>query len=105
MDSVSFIGAAVNYQTHDFVKKICSYADVRVTPFGVVSLEKRLVDLEQRYGNKYPGEAMKKKRAEFQNYLRKMESQIFQNCSLKPADITEAKIVPTMKELKNVEVG
>jgi len=103
MDSVSFIGATENYQTNDFAKKICSYADVRVTPFGVVSLEKRLADLEQRYGNKYPGEAMKKKRAEFQNYLRKMESQIFQNCSLKPEQITETAIAPIIQELKNVE--
>src|SRR5690606_11427281 len=30
-------------------EKICEYADLRVTPFGITSLENRLNDIHQRY--------------------------------------------------------
>lgn len=35
-------------------QQICQYADLRVTPRGVVSLEERLQDLHERYASKYP---------------------------------------------------
>ncbi len=105
ISAVGFNKAQENYESVDFSKKICSYADVRVTPFGVVTLQERLEDLEKRYGAKYPSEQDKRRRQLFRDYLQKIEEQIFSHANIKPDDITNEAVEKRLGELKDIEVS
>jgi HD superfamily phosphodiesterase len=49
IDIISFNLEKENYESNDFSRKICAYADMRVAPYGVVSLAERLEDGRKRY--------------------------------------------------------
>ncbi len=96
--SLSFFGAANIASGDDFRKKIIEYADQRVDPFGIVSMEERFIDLRKRYarfGEDTP------ERLAFENDIRKMEQQIFAKCKIKPEDINNETVAPIITELKN----
>ncbi len=99
--AISFLGAPKNAREEDLGKKICQYADDRVSPFGVVSLEERLLDLRSRYTN-HSGQTPD--REAFENALRQMEQQIFKHSKIKPEEITEMKAQEQVVELKNFEI-
>jgi len=101
VDAVGFLTAVPNAEGGDFGKKICQYADDRVGPMWVVSLEERFVDLRKRYQNhKNDTQA----RDDFENSLRHIEKQIFKHCSIKPEDITEEAIADRKNRLKGFEI-
>lgn len=95
---VELIKAIGFAQVHDHGEEvtvnhqICAYADVRVTPFGVVSLEERLQDLEERYGDKYPEPEQLEQRRIFATKMHEIEVAIFQRTTITPADVTEEKV-------------
>jgi hypothetical protein len=104
-DSVGFSEAFQNMQSNDFGKKICHYADARVGPYGVITLEERLMDLRERYENK--GRSLAKnpeEREGFENALREMEKQIFAKCKIQPKDITDESIKLKLEKLRNWEI-
>ncbi|MGM5480787.1 MAG: HD domain-containing protein [Nanobdellota archaeon] len=73
--------------------KICAYADYRVSPQGIVSLEKRLADLRKRYHNHphndlLPESQVKKRDAAYYD----IEEQLFSRTDIKPDDINEESI-------------
>ncbi len=86
INAISFLGAPQSAEGEDFADKIVEYCDDRVNPFGVVSLEKRLSDLRERYAHK-GGDTPE--RQAFENAIRKMEKQIFAKCKIKPEDIND----------------
>ncbi len=104
INAIGFLEAKENFETQDLAKKICSYADMRVAPHGVVSLEARLADLEQRYGGKYPSVEDQEKRRTFRDYMQKIEKQIFAECDIRPEEITEESVQPLITTLRNFEV-
>ncbi len=73
IDAVSFDRAQTNYLGTDFAAKICAYADMRVAPEGVTSLEERLADGFKRYEQRGAG-------AEFSRtmggYIKQIERQL-----------------------------
>ncbi len=101
INAVSFLGASSNASGNDFGKKIIQYADDRVSPFGVVSLEERLADLRARYAH-HGGQTPE--RDAFENALRQMEKQIFEYCLIKPEDITEEKVGEKLEILRNYNI-
>lgn len=73
----------------DMEQKICLYADQRVAPHGVVSLQARFADLQNRYKDtplKSRFDPEQEKRALL------LEQQIFTNTSLQPSEINDQTI-------------
>lgn len=104
IDAVGFNKAEQNWASTDSGIKICAYADMRVSPFGVVSLEERLRDLEDRYSAKHTSQADAQRRAYFGSKLREIETQIFSHCSLFPHQITDSTVNDTIEALKRFEI-
>jgi hypothetical protein len=104
INAVGFDVTKQDYESGDLAKMICEYADCRVTPFGIVPLEERLTDLEERYAPLYPGEDAAKQREEFRQVAREMETYIFERVTLKPEEITNQSVEKGFDQLKTVEV-
>lgn len=84
VDCIGFHNLCKNASSNDWAHKICSYADLRVYPHGVVSLEKRLEDGRKRYDVSVDDE-----RWDLIECASKLEQQIFNRCSIDPDDITD----------------
>jgi len=103
INSISFSKAKISFDTKKFEIKICHYSDLRAMPFGVNSLENRLKDLKLRYAKRMKEENWN----DFDylaNFIIKIEKQIFAHCKIKPKDITEEKVKPLIKKLKNFNI-
>lgn len=99
IEAIGFAQMKTNFEEQNLEKMICEYADCRVAPQGVVSLTERLADLEQRYGEKYPGEEESQKRLLFADFARQTEQYIFEKCTLTPEELTEDRVFPTLEAL------
>jgi len=87
-------------KNNNWVVKICLYSDERVAPFGVSSIEDRLIENRKRLENR--GILMSEEKYIFiKNSLLELEQQIFEKCKIKPSDITDETVAPTISELKN----
>jgi 5'-deoxynucleotidase YfbR-like HD superfamily hydrolase len=98
--AISFTQTEVNYLNHDYEAMVCHYADLRVTPFQVVSLTTRLDDLEQRYGEKYSSAEDQEQRRAYGHFAAQMEKALFVHCSLAPAEITEEAVQKLRPQLE-----
>lgn len=104
MSAVEFSKAELNYQSADIARKICAYADMRVQPFGVTSLQARLEDGRKRFQVR-KSQLYDTDRFNVQeSYLKKIEAQIFLHCSIDPLDITEKSIQKLIPALQLFEV-
>ena len=97
--AIGFLQAVGNAASTDVDRKICSYADMRVVPAGVVSLGDRFLDLRKRYREKQKlgSEAAVEI---FEESLRKIEQQLFNHALIAPSAITEAAVqglLPTLR--------
>jgi hypothetical protein len=88
----------------DFNLKILAYADQRVTPYGIVSMEERYEEAAKRYSsqikNKYSPEQFEFLKGK--NF--KTEKQIFSKCKIKPEDINEGKASLVIEKLKLIDI-
>lgn len=95
VNAVSFNKAKQTLDSDDYGRKICAYADMRVAPYGVVSLKERLDDGQKRYGSK-------DKKNTFSYvmgaYLRKIETQLFEKSSFAPEQITDEAVAPLLEK-------
>lgn len=85
-----------------FENKICSYADMRVGPYGVISIEERLSEGRKRYeGRKHfiTSDTFEPLSA----HLRNIEKDIFTKTSIKPEEIDDEKIKETPETLRGVK--
>lgn len=99
IDAISFNQEKKNFDGDDFGKKICAYADMRVAPLGVVSLQARLEDGKKRYPSTSPGDD--RFRYAMNALLKKIEVQIFEKCDIGPDDITEKVVGTHFDQLKS----
>lgn len=103
--AISFTHAAQNFQSNDMEMKICDYADTRVSPNAVVSLEERFEDLEQRYGARYPTEEQQEARKQFRQVMTEIEQQIFAlTGELTPENVTELSVQLLIGPLRQTEI-
>lgn len=101
--SIEFANMTVIARENSIETKICIYSDARVAPTGVVSLNERLSEVKDRYiKNKGVSEEFFKNlsKSAFQ-----IEIQIFENCSIKPNNITEDKVKNIFEELKKIIIN
>ena len=75
------------------------YADMRVSPYGVVSLEERMKEAKNRYKLESPSEEEERER--LIECGREIEKQIFAKCKIKPEDINNETVTPLIPILKN----
>jgi len=100
INRVGFSNSAQNELEEFFEYKICNYADMRVGPYGVLSLEDRLSEGNKRYKGR-PHTVASEKFGSLFNSIKIVESQIFTHANTKPEDITDEVIAPIMTNLRN----
>lgn len=86
-------------------KMICNYADMRVGPFGIMSVEKRCEDGKARHARKTS--VTKNENTDFDkviNGLKEIEKIIFRDLKINPTDINDESIEKLIPELKKVEI-
>lgn len=87
----------------DFDKKICMYADGRVTPHGVVSIEERSNEAKERYKD-HSHTFDEERRLHFNKNLDLIEKQIFSHTKIKPEDINDESIKNYLEKLENIVI-
>lgn len=104
IDAVGFTKAEANLATTDLGQKICAYADMRVGPHGVISLQHRFSDLRNRYGQRYAGSSHKADRQVFEQAILKVEAQIQSSTQRDLQTITDHTISGTIEALQTWEL-
>lgn len=99
LNSIGFGSSVSVYESGEIEKMICIYADMRVTPKGIVSLKERLADLESRYGAS-PSAKKGKELQDIYLSLYSIEEKIFSDASIKPNEITNEVCEPIILLLK-----
>jgi hypothetical protein len=87
-------------------QKICEYADLRVGPHGVLSMEARIEDARIRYQHKFDS-TIDEVRARFAQLLdaaRGVEEQLFAGLSIGPSEITEEGVSAFFEEFRKYEI-
>lgn len=87
----------------DFNKKICMYADGRVTPHGVVSIEERSREAKERYKD-HPNTFDEENRLHFNKNLNLIENQIFSHSNIKPEDINDESVKKYLEKLQDFSI-
>jgi hypothetical protein len=99
---VGFKQASDNAAASDINRKICAYADMRVGPHGIITLEDRLIDGAKRYKGKTFDTGARSD--ELADSLRQIENQIFDVSKIQPSDITDESTAPLVEQLKIYEI-
>lgn len=82
----------------DICKKICIYADNRVSPNGIVSVKERSLEAKERYKN-HPSAFDEEKRLFYVENIHQIEKQIFSHSKIKPENIDDISIKKYLEEL------
>lgn len=104
VDCFQFSAAEKNENTQDLGIKICSYADMRVEPKSIVSLQMRLTDGRKRFERNNPELFTEDLFGKMSESLFEIEKDIFKKISLKPKDITNETVTPLLENLRNFEL-
>lgn len=91
------------FKDSEFGKKICIYADNRVTPHGVVSAEEHSLEAHIRYKN-HPHAFSEESRLFFNENIYLIEKQIFSHTKIKPEDINDESIKNYLEKLENIVI-
>lgn len=102
IDAIGFNREKDNFETDDYSRKICAYADMRVAPAGVTTLEDRLEDARVRYR-----QAGKKDTFHYvmKHFLQKIELQLTKVSKIDPQSITQEEVEQQLPQLKEWQVG
>jgi hypothetical protein len=101
MDAKIFIRNDETAMSHDYNLKVAAYADQRVAPFGVLPLETRLREAQQRYRD-VPGSSMNNPRTEFLILCAvRIEAQIAAYSRESLSELTDQAIQPYIDSLMN----
>ena len=103
LNSINPLLIEVNKNGPNFDKKICIYADNRVDPSSIVSLDERSIEAKKRYEN-HPHYFDEESRIFFNKNIKEIEKQIFEQSKIKPEDINNESIVPYLEKLKFFEI-
>ncbi|MFA6386789.1 MAG: HD domain-containing protein [Candidatus Paceibacterota bacterium] len=87
----------------DFDRKLCLYADGRVSPSGVVSINERSLDAKKRYRD-HPNKFDEERRIFHNTNLNSIEKQIFSHTSIRPEDINDESIKDYLEKLKDYSI-
>lgn len=105
LDAIGFSRIKRILESDSLEKKICLYSDQRVGPYGVISLDERLVDGRKRYEGRKDKAIVSEQFEELAQALKELESQIFSFSKIKPESISDEKIEPNISIFADMEVG
>jgi hypothetical protein len=100
---IGFSNLDINEKTGSYENKICSYADMRVGPHGVLTIEERLSEARKRYEGR-PHTVASDRFEPLANSLRAIEKELFTIATVRPEEITDQAIAPIMEELKKLSI-
>lgn len=105
---INGVGFSKLEQTRDmgsYEQKVVEYADLRVGPHGVLSMEARLSEARTRYADRRS--EFPRDEESFEVHMRaarEIEKQLFSEATITPEDVTEHSIQPLISELREYEV-
>ena len=100
IDGIGFSALHATRDSLSYEQKICEYADLRVGPYGILSLDERIAEAGVRYRGRHKD--MPANEDAFSALARsahEIESQIFSRTNIGPTDITDASAAPVIEEL------
>ncbi len=103
VNDVGFSRACDLSRVKDLERKICTYADFRVSPKSVVSIKERLIEGKKRYAGREV-DVTSSERFEREECMKMIEKQIFSNSNIVPKDITDESVLKNIELLKNFEI-
>jgi HD superfamily phosphodiesterase len=99
IENIEFSSASKNISLYDAELNILQYADSRVNPEGIVSLEERLVSGNKRFLARNKGSTNQAKIfKENSNALYLIEQELFQKCTISPKKITNEAVNRILKD-------
>jgi len=101
VDQVGFSKLQETSKDTSLVKKICAYSDMRVGPYGVVSIEERVNDGRKRYEGRKDKTIGPDKYEVLADALKEIEKQIFETVTIKPEDVTDDLVNEKIAELRS----
>jgi hypothetical protein len=106
VDGVGFSNLQKALETESSEQKICEYADVRVGPYGILSVQERLENWYIRYQERVAGKGVDAAAyyASLQEGFAELEQQLLGICDFKPSDITDESMVPIIAGLRNFQL-
>jgi len=100
VNAIEFFNSCIIAEQDNFIVKIVEYADIRVSPFEITSIHKRLKEAARRYGF-----VRDEKDTEQIKCLEEIEKEIFSHCSIEPSDITNESAFEIIEKLKSFKVS
>ncbi len=91
-------------ESDDWYRKVCSYADFRVAPYGIVTVNERFDDVIKRYEGRVHVLSDIQKTEEKRKNCLILETQIQEKSAYPLDDITNEKIELLLKELPDYEL-
>lgn len=104
IESIDFGKAVETLARPDIEPKVCDYADLRVSPNGVVSLDERLAEGEKRYKNRPDKWMTDEVRQKILKAVHDNQAGLFTLSKIKPGDITDETTAPIVEQLKAYEI-
>ncbi len=83
---------------------IAQYADMRVGPYGIISMQERIEDLKKRYATKSAWFGRKELSMISENILQEVEHKLFSHGTLAPDGITNTSVAPIIEKLRDYSV-
>ncbi len=112
MELINGVGFSKLERTRDngsLEQKVCEYADLRVAPTGVVSLDERIKEGRARYSARNDVRSDlaldDARHSVLVVAIHQIEQQIFAHASIKPEDITNESAGPTIEALRSYNVS
>jgi predicted HD phosphohydrolase len=104
VDQIGFSKSQETEKDTSLSRKICVYSDMRVGPYGILSIQERLLDGSKR-NQARKGKVMDTDIFEVcAKSLNEIEKQIFEKLSIRPEDITNDNVNEKIVELRKFEV-
>lgn len=100
IEKKQFYNNRKTYENTDYAIKICAYADQRVAPEGIMSLNGRLNEAIKRYQNVKDASVNRSDRKVLIQFAKKIEEQIFENVNGTPDQITDESVEVYISDLK-----
>ena len=105
VDAIGFSHLKDTFEDGSLEKMICSYADHRVGPHGVLSVEERLADGKIRYSGRTDKHMNTWDWDVLAQALRGIEQKIFVYSSIQPESITNELVEKHVLEIKHIAVA
>lgn len=108
IDNLRFSRTRWILEEGSLTQKICKYADLRVSPWGIVPMRERLAEARERYGltpmdagERYTQEDVEKSIA----LCVALEEDLMTRCDFRPEELTDASLAVLVDELKTYRVA